>query len=118
MNRFCSQCRAEVEDVGGYCLLGHPLAKAAPDNGSLSSLRAEVDRAFEDARIQVASFVGEASNAPPPPPPPQGAPAAPTHTTYPTIEETVVGPDPIADFAPAPRMDWGPERKSLLKRLG
>jgi len=24
--------------------------------------------------------------------------------------------DPISMFAPAPRMDWGPERSALLKR--
>ena len=117
MNRFCSHCQAEVEDVGGFCLLGHPLAKAAPDIGSLTALRAEVDRAFEDARVQVATVVGGVSSSAPPPPPPADA-TAPSRTTYPVIEQTVTGPDPIADFAPAPRMDWGPEKKSLLKRRG
>ena len=107
--RFCPQCHAEVEDAGGYCLLGHPLSVAAP-TASLAELRAEVDRAFEQAMVQVTHALGDAM--PPPPPPPR-----PTVLTIET-EEVGLGPDPIADFAPAPRMDWGPERQGLLKRLG
>lgn len=48
---YCSQCGSEVEDTGGFCLLGHSLHMA--DTGSLADLRAEVDKAFEQARAQV-----------------------------------------------------------------
>lgn len=106
-DRFCPQCRAEVEDAGGFCLLGHPLRGTAPV-ASLSQLRAEVDRAFEEARVQVAVALGE----PPPPPPPV------THLDLEIAESAGAVGDPIVDFAPAPRMDWGPERQGLLKRLG
>ena len=110
-DRFCPRCMAEVEDVGGYCLLGHPLSEAAP-SGSLTDLRAEVDRAFEEARVQVAHVLGAA--APPPPPPPVAA----RRTVLTLDQEAHTGPDPIADFAPAPRMDWGPDRRQgLLKRF-
>lgn len=131
-DRFCPQCQAQVEDAGGFCLLGHRMSEAAP-TGSLSDLRAEVDQAFEDARLQVnvmlqgtppappapdASMPGPATTVPALPVPvavPQTTPAA-----YATIDRAQPqGPgDPINDFAPAPRMDWGPERQSLLKRRG
>jgi len=110
-DRFCPRCNAEVEDVGGFCLLGHPLRVSAPVS-SLSELRAEVDLAFEEARVQVAPVLGE---APPPPPPPSHM-----HRAMKLVadEPAAEGPDPIVDFAPAPRMDWGPEKQGLLKRLG
>ncbi len=107
--RYCQQCKAQVEDTGGYCLLGHPLRSSAP-TASLTQLRAEVDQAFEDARLQVANVLGSA--APPPPPPPVAA----TRTVLTIDQDVQAGPDPIADFAPAPRMDWGPEKQRLLKR--
>lgn len=119
--RQCPGCRAEVEDVGGFCLLGHPLRHAAPVD-SLMNLRAEVERAFEQVSVDVTEVLnqvpvaaGSQGDVPPPPPPPPNRPD-------PFVElETIVtssGPDPMADFAPAPRMDWGPERHGLLKRLG
>jgi hypothetical protein len=108
-DRFCPQCRSEVEDAGGFCLLGHPLRSVAPV-ASLSELRAEVDRAFEEARVQVARALGE---APAPPPLPRAASAVVT------VELDAPGvSDPITEFAPAPRMDWGPEKQGLLKRRG
>ena len=114
-DRFCSHCNAEVEDTGGYCLLGHSLRSSAPTD-SLTALRAEVNQAFEEARAQVATALGETqpttSMGPPSPPPP----LASVRTVL-TIDQGVqAGPDPIADFAPAPRMDWGPEKQRLLKR--
>jgi hypothetical protein len=107
-DRFCSQCNAEVEDAGGYCLLGHPLREVQP-TASLSQLRAEVDRAFEEARVKVAYALGE---APPPPPP------APISSVDLSLGEDRSSADAISDFAPAPRMDWGPDRHGLRKRLG
>ena len=113
-DRFCPQCNSEVEDAGGYCLLGHPLRSSAPV-ASLSELRAEVDRAFEEARVQVAHALGDA----PPPPPPASVMLSTPSPLYDlaTPEPASIGADPIADFAPAPRMDWGPERQGLRKRL-
>lgn len=123
--RYCPRCRAEVEDAGGYCLLGHPLRLEAPVE-SLSALRAEVDRAFEDARIEVSAAVAAtalptpaeaatpmATPAAPSPPP---APARPDPFAALRGENCASGPDPMAQFAPAPRMDWGPERHGLLRR--
>ena len=54
--RYCPRCKTDVEDTGGYCLLGHRLA-LEPPVASITDLRAEVDRAFEDARLQVASVM-------------------------------------------------------------
>jgi hypothetical protein len=97
---------------------------------SLTALRAEVDKAFEDARVQVAHALGDAIPPPPPPPGLATVPAtvpatlpatapAPSRTAALEIDTTNgPGTDPITDFAPAPRMDWGPERQGLLKRLG
>ena len=75
---FCTRCSAEVQDVGGFCLLGHPL-KASPIGDALDELRAEVDKRFEDVRseldsidahVDLASFDDPPVSAPPPPPPP------------------------------------------------
>ena len=110
--RFCHHCNASVEDVGGFCLLGHRLSEA-PSTGTLSELRAEVDQAFEEARVKVAVSLGEAV---PPPPPPVMAPSPQMAALrIPEAPQTGVS-DPITEFAPAPRMDWGPERSGLLKR--
>ncbi len=130
--RHCRQCGTDVEDVGGYCLLGHPLRLAAPTD-SLATLRAEVNQAFADVEVKVAEVLAVGANgqavssaqepapgsataetspaatAPPPPPPPRSRVAQ---------FEPSVGPDPITEFAPAPKMDWGPERGGLLRRFG
>ena len=137
--RYCERCSSEVEDVGGFCLLGHRLALdslAAP----LKDLRAEVDQAFVEAQLEVSealAVVGarlEAAPPPPPPPPPPAtvAPSAPAPPAPPADagastpagagpwhslqDEEPLNGDPIAAFAPAPRMDWGPERASRLRR--
>jgi hypothetical protein len=127
-SRFCRICDSEVQDAGGYCLLGHPLAVPSGIS-SLDELRAEIDRTFEEARLQVAA-IGEAPpvadppvpirplNPPPAPPaPPPAAPTGPWAALSQEIElSTAVGAeDPISAFAPAPRMDWGPERDWLSK---
>ena len=149
-SRFCRICDSEVQDTGGYCLLGHPLAVPSGIS-SLDELRAEIDRTFEEARLQVAA-IGEAPpvadppvpirplNPPlaieeatpvadppvpirplnPPPAPPAPPPAAPTGPWAALSQEielsaAVGAEDPISAFAPAPRMDWGPERDWLSK---
>lgn len=120
--RFCTTCNSEVEESGGYCLLGHHLALAAPRD-SLTALRAEVDQAFEDAR----SHLVEALTPPPPPPPAADVAIAPPAAAQPAIAQPTMwegldvihapeASDPINSFAPPPRMDWGPNR-TLLKRL-
>jgi hypothetical protein len=58
--RFCSRCNAEVEDTGGYCLLGHDLRLEAPVD-SLKALRAEVNRTFDEARRELADVMAPAA---------------------------------------------------------
>ena len=113
--RYCPHCRAEVENVEGFCLLGHPLKFAAPRD-SLAHLRAEVDRAFDDAKVEVASALSaipasnmSLSNGGPPP-------APPVRPVFETIDQAPLGADPLVEFAPAPRMDWGPEKQFFKRR--
>lgn len=113
--RLCRTCGTEVQDAGGYCLLGHSL-REAPESGSLSALRAEVDRAFEEAQMVVDQSHGAPASANevllPPPPPPRSDLFARLQ-----IEQSVTDSDPMEGFAPAPRMDWGPERRKIFERL-
>jgi hypothetical protein len=138
-HRFCPRCNAHVEDAGGYCLLGHPLVE---HDSSLDHLRAEVDKAFEDARLEVAEalasvtapepeLVGAMVGAPPPPaaataagsqprprrmPPPPPPPTRSDEGLAASFGAPLAEDDPIAAFAPPPRMDWGPERMKVLRR--
>lgn len=113
--RYCPRCRAEVENAEGFCLLGHPLKFEAPTD-SLAHLRAEVDRAFEQATVEVAAaisaqpsaYVSAAEMSPPPPPP--------TTRVFETIDQPTRASDPLVEFAPAPRMDWGPEKQFFKRR--
>ena len=127
--RFCSQCRADVEDAGGYCLLGHPFPRDTSE--ALSDLRAEVDKAFEKIKIDI-PLTGMASTF--------QAPEAMTLEPYEelrTSDELVeemaqsrrdywsqlrdevdvsVSDDPILSFSPSPRMEWGPEKGRRRRR--
>jgi hypothetical protein len=133
--RYCPSCGTDVEDAGGFCLLGHPLRlRSMTEAETLGDLRAEVNKAFEDVKVQVEEALGEIEiNMPPPPPAPRSEvpsdangmeldqPAIPLRT-YDDLwrafeEEAAKGEDPITAFAPPPRMDWGPER-SKLRRSG
>jgi hypothetical protein len=135
MTRHCARCATEVEDRGGFCALGHPLKLGSVD-GSIDSLRAEIDEVFEAARLEVSGVLEGRDGAPPPPPPVAptgtGAHVTPTVDDVPTaddykqrargvwavLEEDVsMDDDPIEAFAPPPRMDWGPKRSTLLGRL-
>jgi hypothetical protein len=112
--RHCPRCGTEVEDAGGYCLLGHPLRLSAPVD-SLKELRAEVDRALADVKaeaVEMLQTVSVGAAAGPPPPPPTGPHPG---TFSPLQREADESTDPLEDFAPPPRMDWGPER-GLLRR--
>ena len=124
--RFCPLCATEVQDVGGYCRLGHRL-RLDPPQASLGDLRDEVDRAFDEAELVVAqASAGVASSRSgrvPPPSPTQAhtRPASPvSRESRPTARRGLSAPsDPITAFAPPPRMDWGPERpwRTRLSRL-
>jgi hypothetical protein len=167
--RFCPRCNAEVEDTGGYCLLGHDLRLEAPVD-SLTALRAEVNRTFEEARRELADVMAPAAVLAPEiglgvdraedeglsaarhpagkairldealvvegheddrewsdPPAAEArddaTPAAASqppahHTVWEGLEEgpTLSPNDPIATFAPSPRMDWGPRRARFGRR--
>jgi hypothetical protein len=132
MTRFCPSCHTEVEARDGFCLLGHPLRLEAPTS-SISELRAEVDKAFEDARAEIATVlitevpgmpvqVGAVTQPPvapaaPPPPPP---PASRFESVWQEQEaaQTETSSDPIIAFAPPPRMDWGPRKEKRKIRFG
>lgn len=132
--RFCSRCRADVEDVGGYCLLGHPLPQDAVD--PISDLRAEVDKAFEKIKIEI-PLTGMASafkSAGSPSPATVDAyeelrgsdeelveEMAQTRTDYwsqlrDEVDVSVSRDDPILSFSPSPRMEWGPEKGRKRRR--
>jgi hypothetical protein len=117
--RYCPTCAAEVQDAGGFCMLGHRLRPAASVG--------DFGRAFE----VVGAEAGPRSTGPltprPTPPPPSGSPAPPppppppptkdAHTVWDDLgTQALVPNDPIAAFAPPPRMDWGPSR-SVVSRL-
>ena len=126
--RYCPKCATDVEDVGGFCLLGHDL-RLRPITASMDDLRAEVDRAFEEAKVQVAAITGEmplvtpeAADAPPPPPPLPDDLEEQTKTrmveAWKDFKDEPAGPsasDPITAFAPNTRMDWGPGETKLKK---
>jgi hypothetical protein len=132
--RHCPSCGTDVEDAGGFCFLVHPLRlQSMTEAETLDDLRAEVNRAFEDVKVQVEEALGEIDiNVPPPPPGPRSRvvpatdareldqPGTPIRT-YDDLwkafeDEAARGEDPITAFAPPPRMDWGPERSKLRRR--
>jgi hypothetical protein len=164
--RFCPRCNAEVEDVGGFCLLGHDL-RLEPPVDSLKALRAEVNRTFDEARRELADVMAPAAavtrtivedldraeaerlSAARHPAGKAlrldeaqvlegredarqwsdpaasagvtealGATSSASHSVWDDLEEApAFSPsDPIATFAPPPRMDWGPRRSRFGRR--
>jgi hypothetical protein len=127
--RYCKVCAAEVEDVDGYCLLGHPLKlepaiPVAEMRNEVSRALGEVRRDFTAARSEPEAVAtadhatledladgAEMTWSPP-------APVRdPRRTVWgPLTEELLTDGDPITAFAPASRMDWGPERAGLKPR--
>lgn len=92
---YCHICKAEVVDFGGTCQQGHGIGPRL------------------------------AGAIPPPPPPPRvqmSSPPPPPLRPAPTTVWDVLGQsrseanDPIAAFAPAPRMDWGPRSETPIVR--
>lgn len=126
--RYCPSCEQDVEERDGYCLLGHPL-RLQPLTNTLSELRSEVDRAFDQAQAEISSALesvtGEIprvnASAPPPPPPPARSGSI-FQAVWEEMEsaDPVATGDPISQFAPGPRMDWGPrkEEKEKKRRFG
>jgi hypothetical protein len=143
--RFCSRCRADVEDVGGFCLLGHTFPQDTSD--PISDLRAEVDKAFEKIKIEipVSGMASTFQTAGAPSPEPTLSNLEPATSTFEGYEElrssdehlveemaqsrrdywsqlrdevdsSVERDDPILSFSPSPRMEWGPEKGRRRKR--
>jgi hypothetical protein len=106
--RFCESCMDEVTDVGGYCLLGHPL-KLQPLIPSLAQIRSEIDRALGEVRAEQSEAEEEARDA-------EAQPGG--GSVWESLREEASGGagDPIEAFAPRPRMDWGPEERARLLR--
>ncbi len=120
--RFCPQCRADVEDAGGFCLLGHRLPETTAD--PLAELRAEVDLSFAKVHTEVATVVDSIEPAAPPAEVPvwqqlgedDEAVAEEMRATSRKIydelsqDDPISRSDPIIAFSPSPRAEWGPER--------
>ena len=134
--RFCPRCRADVEDVGGFCLLGHRLVAPVEDD-PIADLRSEVDKAFEKVSADVATALDPLQSLALEneiPAPVAGAPVEPAPEPEQMLEDMQVtskalwkpleeqtplaGNDPIVAFAPSPRMDWGPEKDKPKRRSG
>ena len=136
MNRpSCHECAAPLSEGETVCALGHlvaiaPVAAASAESpvSELAELRAKVNQAFAAAEsqlqvlteMQAAPSVPEqpvpvrASVPPPPPPPP---PAPQLFAPMPSPGEDRLD-DPITAFAPAARLDWGPEKSKSSKASG
>ena len=123
-HRYCPTCASEVEEVDGFCFLGHPL-KLHADPATLTELREEVERAFDDAEpAPEGALVGVAAGPAPAPGAQRPAASTPARASSPPASSASARPrpaidDPIAAFAPPPRMDWGPESpwRGALRRL-
>ncbi|MBA2274902.1 MAG: hypothetical protein H0W21_13545 [Actinobacteria bacterium] len=110
--RYCPRCSAEVATTDGFCRLGHSVKLLAPvaSTGTFRDELGHIDEATEVA------------GAGPPPPPPGRLGVAPLGrfgALWETGDREPPGADPIALFAPYPRMDWGPRwpwRRSLSRR--
>lgn len=128
--RYCPRCRADVEDAGGFCLLGHRLP-VSPVADPMADLRAEVDEAFSKVRFQVESaFQSDVAALTDPAAVPVPARSslyeelsgddqevaqemrATTRKVYEelALDAPVSQTDPITAFSPSPRADWGPEK--------
>ena len=117
--KYCARCRADVEDAGGFCLLGHRLPTDGED--ALMDLRREVDHAFKKVEVDISRVFEEQINEPIP------APAASVYeqlksdqamgdellesrrTVWRELSDDtpVERNDPILSFSPSPRMEWG-----------
>lgn len=100
---FCTTCDSEVENAGGFCLLGHRLSACAPPPPPPPP----------PVRTEPAMAVAVAEEPEP------SRYASSIERTWAQLE-TAPAPsadDPINTFAPPPRMDWGPQRASFRLKL-
>lgn len=109
---FCNRCGAEVDDVGGFCLLGHRLSALAPPPPPPPP----------PATSDVARIEGSVTPAAPAPEAAEAAPSRYASSIERTWAELESAPapapdDPINTFAPPPRMDWGPQRSAFRLKL-
>ena len=115
---FCSRCNAEVEDTGGFCLLGHRLSALAPPPPPpppvMSDLSEAVAEVFDEAQEKVAALASSEATTPLP-----SRYASSVERTWAQLENAPApnADDPINTFAPPPRMDWGPRRSPLRLKL-
>jgi hypothetical protein len=137
--RYCSRCAGEVEDAGGFCLLGHRLS-LEPLIPPLAQMRGEVARALGAPRVEVLGADGVPKAADPyrmaaerarieisgTPGTERQASASReadpqrSPTVWEVLQEAISDPpeDPMAAFSPPSRMDWGPqERTKFLTSL-
>ena len=124
---FCNGCNTEVENAGGFCLLGHRLSAFAPPPPPPSSallppaplpppppladLKQAVAEVFEEAASKVTLADPEA--------PEPSRYASSVERTWAELENAAApaADDPINTFAPPPRMDWGPQRSAFRFKL-
>ncbi len=122
---FCNTCAAEVEDAGGFCLLGHRLSALVPPPPPpplMTDLKQAVAEVFEEAaRAASAGRPQETAKvaAPEAPQPPPSRYASSIERTWAELESAPApaADDPIYTFAPPPRMDWGPRRSAFRLKL-
>ena len=128
---FCPRCRAEVDNVEGFCLLGHRLPDLPADD-PIVELRQAVEAAFTQVEVDVKALSSVVRTTEVAPAPQVEAPdifssLAPEDTddnlhermleakrdvwAELTKDKDLALNDPIVGFAPSPRMDWGPERR-------
>ncbi|MDQ3915867.1 MAG: hypothetical protein M3323_11165 [Actinomycetota bacterium] len=118
--RFCHRCGSDVEDAGGFCLLGHGLAPVLgtpppPPPPVMDDLTAEMESVF-DAALATIQAPAEAPEEPRPAP---SRYVSSIDRTWAELESAAPpsADDPINTFAPPPRMDWGPARAAGRFRL-
>ena len=119
--RYCPRCRADVEDAGGFCLLGHTFPR---ESDPVAALRAEVDGAFKKVQGDISKVFDEKLAEPLPAP--AGGVYEQLKADSDVVDELVQSrravweqlsedapverDDPILSFSPSPRVEWGPER--------
>lgn len=126
--RSCATCGAPLRLADEVCALGHLVLEVPPeqtvegppgDRSELAELRAKVNEAFvvAESQLQLLTAKVEAPAAPSAPPPPPPPPPPQLFTPLPGAEADRVD-DPITAFAPAARLDWGPEKNGSSRAAG
>ena len=114
---YCSRCAAEVEDAGGFCLLGHRLNALAPPPPppppAMADLRQAVAEVFQEGEAKLSLTEEPAAEGP------VSRYGSSVERTWAQLESAPApaADDPINTFAPPPRMDWGPRRSAFRLKL-